>query len=324
MGKRFPFGSEKHGSFTYIGLEVNNLLSGDGHITGIYVSQKEDIDALEVVPVDGKPHDSLDPNEVTLFRSLLGKLMWIAGQTTLDIAYKVCNLSLGLAHPRKKHFTLANSIVKYLRSLHVPLIYRPFVGEWTFIVYSDASFGTAEECASIEGGLMFLGGGGGHGPMNLICWCSRKFRRVVRSTFAGELLEVNDAIDRVVPLDELAKVVMGHALEVRVRTDCKSVYDTVYHHKGATEKRLLIDIAILKNVLSTKEVESPSWVPSHLQYADCLPKDVSSKSLVRVITSGFLACDEDSAVRDGVSIVWHKVTAPPPPPRTHRPGLGWG
>ena len=130
--------------------------------------------------------------------------------------------------------------------------------------------------------------------MNLICWYSKKIRRVVRSTFAGELLGVNDVMDKVVPLNELSKTLLGHALEVRVRTDCKSVYDTVYHHKGATEKRLLIDIAILKNVLSTKEVESLSWVPSHLQYADCLTKGVSSKSLVRVITSGFLSCGDES------------------------------
>ena len=33
-GRRFPFGSEKHGSFTYIGLEVSTLLSEDGHIVG--------------------------------------------------------------------------------------------------------------------------------------------------------------------------------------------------------------------------------------------------------------------------------------------------
>ena len=154
LGKRFPFASEKHGSFTYIGLEVSTLLSEDGDIVGIYVSQKEYIESLEVVPVDGKPHDSLETNEITLFRSPLCKLMWIAGQTTPDIALKVCNLSLGLAHLR-----LANRNVKYLKALHMPVIYRHFVGDWTFIVYSDASFGTAEGCASLEGGLIFFLGG---------------------------------------------------------------------------------------------------------------------------------------------------------------------
>ena len=116
----------------------------------------------------------------------------------------------------------------------------------------------------------------------------------MRTTFAGELLGVNDVIDKVVPLNELSKTLLGHALEVKVTTDCKSAYDTVYHHKGATEKRLLIDIAILKHVLSTQEVESQSWVPSNLQSADCLTKDVSSKSLARMITSGFLSCGDES------------------------------
>ena len=105
--------------------------------------------------------------------------------------------------------------------------------------------------------------------MILICWYSKKIRRVVGGTLAGELSGFNDVIDKVVPLNELSKTLLGHALEVRVRTDCKSVHDKVYHHKGAKEKRLLIYIAILKNDLSTKEVESLSWVPSHLQYADC-------------------------------------------------------
>ena len=91
------------------------------------MSHKEYIESLEVVPTDEKPHESLDPNEITFIRSLLGKLMWIAGQTRPNIAFKVCNLSFGLAHPRKKHLTLANRIVKYPEGLHVPLIYRSFV-----------------------------------------------------------------------------------------------------------------------------------------------------------------------------------------------------
>ena len=101
MANGFPFWSEKHGSFSYIGLEVSTLLSEDGHKLSIYLGQKEYIDSLQVVPVDSKPHDPLDPNESTLFRSLLGKLMWISGQTRPDIAYKVCNRSIGLAFPRK-------------------------------------------------------------------------------------------------------------------------------------------------------------------------------------------------------------------------------
>ena len=62
-----------------------------------------------------------------------------------------------------------------------------------------------------------------------------------------------------------------------MRSDCKSVYDAMYHHKRATENRLLVDTAILKNVLPTKKVESLICVPSSLQYADCLTKDVSSR-----------------------------------------------
>ena len=114
------------------------------------MGQKEHINSLEMVPVDGKLHDFLDPKEITLFRSLLGKLMWISGETRLDIAYKVCILSFGLASPRKKHLTLTDKIVKYLKSVHAPLIYRLFVGDGTDILYLDASFGTAERCVSIE------------------------------------------------------------------------------------------------------------------------------------------------------------------------------
>ena len=41
LGKRFPFGSQKHGSFTYNGLEVTTLLLEEGHIVQNYVSQKK-------------------------------------------------------------------------------------------------------------------------------------------------------------------------------------------------------------------------------------------------------------------------------------------
>ena len=66
---------------------------------------------------------------------------------------------------------------------------------------------------------------------------------------------MNDVMDKAVPLNGSAKILSGHAHEVKLRTDCNSVYDTVYHHKRRKlEQGLTVecydDIALFVPLLS--------------------------------------------------------------------------
>ena len=67
-------------------------------------------------------------------------------------------------------------------------------------------------------------------------------------------------------------------------TDNKSLLDSVYSTKTLKEKRLKIDVCIIREMLEKKEIESINWCSSDKQLADCLTKATSSShKLINVL-----------------------------------------
>ena len=93
----------------------------------------------------------------------------------------------------------------------------------------------------------------------------------MKSTFAGETLAATMATDELYPLKELATQCLGE-IEVHLRTDCKSLYDHVKWTKGISEKRLQVEISILKEMLHNGELTSLTWVDTKAMLADMLTK----------------------------------------------------
>jgi hypothetical protein len=289
MAAKFPVGAEAVGEFHYLGMSVQTIFDAHGFVDHVTIDQNHYIAKLQVVPVGASTsHVALNDEMHGLFRGLVGKLLWVSGQSRSDIAFEVNQLSLALCNPKGSDLAAANRVVEYLQRVQFPLIFRKLVGSPWLVVYSDASFGTGERCTSTQGFLLFLGGSVGM-SVNLVSWASRKIKRVVRSTFAGELLAVCDGVDRAA----LCRTVCQEVCAVRnvpltVRTDCMSLVDCVYQHKQVTEKRLLIDVMVLKGLVETGELESLVWVDSAHQHADALTKRMSANSLLRVLATGMI------------------------------------
>ena len=56
--------------------------------------------------------------------------------------------------------------------------------------------------------------------------------------------------------------------------------------RGVEDRRLRIDIALLKDMLSRGEINSVSWVRTSEQHADCLTKRGASAQRLRAVISG--------------------------------------
>ena len=74
-------------------------------------------------------------------------------------------------------------------------------------------------------------------------------------------------------------------------TDNQSLLETVYSTKNIQDKRLKVDIniAILRNMLSTVEITKVKWIKSSLQLSNCLTKSGASTALL-LKTLKFLKC----------------------------------
>ena len=127
----------------------------------------------------------------------------------------------------------------------------------------------------------------GKGNKNPLYWQSRKLRRVVKSTLAAETLALVEGAEAAIYLATIIKeVVKCRELSIRCFVDNRSLVEGISSSKGVDDRRLRIDISLMKDLLHRKEVESVSWVCTSEQLADCLTKRGASTDRLRAVLSG--------------------------------------
>ena len=88
-----------------------------------------------------------------------------------------------------------------------------------------------------------------------ICWNSKKIRRVVRSTLAGETFAMAERIDGAIFMSTLfTELTTGttpapDGLPLICMTDCKSLHDALKSTKKVGEKRLSLEISNISELL---------------------------------------------------------------------------
>ena len=119
-------------------------------------------------------------------------------------------------------------------------------------------------------------------------WESKKIRRVVKSTLAAETLAAADAVDMAFYLGNMLSHVLynvgKNVIPIELFVDDHSLYDNVYSTKNVSEKRLRIDIAILKQMVHEGELKI-FWMESKSQLADILTKKGVKFKLMKVLES---------------------------------------
>lgn len=157
-------------------------------------------------------------------------------------------------------------------------------------MYADSSLGNVGGSSTQGGYLIFLVGLNQH--FSPICWSSRKVRRVVRSTIAGETLAMVDAIDTAIYLANLfTEIQYGKAdpklVPIVCITDCRSLYEAVHSTKTVTEKRLRLELSSIKEGIQSGLIWKFLWTGGFGQLADCLTKKGASVSkLLSVLERG--------------------------------------
>ena len=112
-------------------------------------------------------------------------------------------------------------------------------------------------------------------------------KRVVKSTLAGETLALADLVDELVVMRDTLKRMTGTAPKTIARTDCMSLHDHIMKGKQVSEKRLHVELSMLKEVVKNKECEI-EWVDTAEQLSDCLTKHMVAHRLLAVMKTGRL------------------------------------
>ena len=110
-----------------------------------------------MVPYDKQALDE----DIELYGSKIGSLMYLAVQTRPDISYKVSVLSRFLSNPSPQHMKAANRIFQYLQGTKLLGIEYRAKGENTRLHgYCDADFAADKAMRrSVSGNVFFFAGG---------------------------------------------------------------------------------------------------------------------------------------------------------------------
>ena len=264
----------------YLGLNVIETENGLSINQSDYA---EDLTEL-VSPDKGinlKPHDKRD------LRGLLGKLQWLAVQSRPDLCFAVNSLLASSANWSRDDIARANKLVRKIRASRSTCAFH-FVplgpmDDWKLLVYADSSFNNLPLSGTQAGYLIFLVGSARQ--CILLNWKSHKLRRVVRSTLCAETIALMNALEDALLCKSILMEILGLKIPIFALSDSRSLVETVYSTKVPNDKRLMVEIASLRELIENAEVRELRWVSSSLQLADALTKSSTgaSENLLKTI-----------------------------------------
>jgi hypothetical protein len=154
-------------------------------------------DVATPLPGGYKPQSRSDgkkatPEQINLYQSIIGSLLYLTLGTRPDIAFAVILMSQFMANPSTEHTMKALYIVKYVKStINAKLIYNGKAGEG-FVAYTDADWGSnIDDRKSITGYVLKLAGA----PVS---WISKKQKTVALSSTEAEYMSLTEATKQII------------------------------------------------------------------------------------------------------------------------------
>ena len=76
------------------------------------------------------------------------------------------------------------------------------------------------------------------------------------------------------------------SVNVVIFCDNRNLVDSVHSTTSIEDRRLMIDVCVLRDMVSHGEINNFSWIPSDLQIANCLTKQgAPTNNLLRVLNN---------------------------------------
>ena len=261
LQKVFVIGKRAETSFKCIGLNTSY------HTNHIEICQKDYADSIKYITISQQRKSEkfhlLNSDEEHILRKVIGQANWLASQTRPDISFDVLNLSCDInKNPVVSHLIEANKMILKIKNKESKLVFPNLgtVDDLKIVAFTDAYANLPDGTSSAGGYVILLVGLNNHA--NTLSWASNKIKCIVKGTTAPEALSlVNDLEEAVYLQTIICNMFNIHAREIPIEAiiDNKNLHSIIYSTKLISEKRLGIDIATIKEMLSQGEVNKITW-----------------------------------------------------------------
>ena len=239
-----------------------------------------------------------------MIASVVGQLAWAARQCRYDLCYGCSHVQQLVGEGSAQALTMLNKVVR--RSKQNVVVKAANLGcdlsEVVFLSISDAAYGSQPRGGS-QGGIMVAMAHPdiqhGKAPCLVLEGMSAKLQRVVRCSMSAELSVAATAYEHgdyvravfsemtcfnfMLTSWKMTASLWKHILVF----DAKVAYDALQSESSPTDRKLIVDIAILREALEDPQGHSyVRWVPGREVPCDSLTKWFGNDALLRVLQEG--------------------------------------
>ena len=273
-------------AFDYIGIQLKQ--TEDKSIT---LSQHAYVESVDMISIqdDSDKDRPLTKQELKSLRRAAGQLNWASNISRPDMGFGACDVATSVPNATVSTLIKANKWIRHLKNTQGLIKFPCFhkLEDLKITVYSDASYKNLPNGASQGGQLVFLTDGVNCAP---ILWHSRKVKRVVKNTLGAETLSLCQGAESGFLIAKIAwEIIHGKndsQLPVTCITDNLSLYQSAHTTGHLIDDRLIIDMAIIREMVSKREIKL-EWVPGSDQISDILTKrGASNKKLSEILERG--------------------------------------
>ena len=317
LQKKYPFGAEKLGSFTFTGVEM--CQKGD---KSIVLSQSEYVRKIKAISIETSrrqhPTELVTETERQELRALVGSLQYAAINTRPDISSRLSMIQSQINKAQVQTLIDANKVLHETKRHHsLTITIQPIqCDDFRFLAFSDASFSSPSNPDSHAGCIVL----GTHRdisrnvscPVSPLSWGCKKIQKVVTSTLSAETMALSSTLDQLSWLklfwawildsrikwknpEETLKTLPDAISTVTAKVqqdpdiaaiDCKSLFDLISRTAmpNCQELRTQLQARAIKDFL--QEGTNLRWVHSGAQLADSLTKVMENSFLRETLTLG--------------------------------------
>ena len=294
LKKIFTFGKvDDSDDFMYVGMHIKQEQECITVDQDHYV-QMIDFPDIRAFSENGDANELVDEAAQNEYRSIVGRIGWIATSSRPDLSHDHVVLSTKLGKASARDMKYALKVIKKLKSDTTSMRFVKLgdPSQWCLEGFGDAGFKSLPDKVSSCGGHVLLISNRNTGKACVLTWKAKKLKRVVSSSTAAEALAANDTLDEMVYVKSLLGEILGSdfpEIPLSLHTDCANLHDSVMRSTLADSPRLRTDVIQLQESLASGELKKFEKVAGKNMIADCLTKiGAPAFSLMNILRTGEL------------------------------------